>query len=42
VHANWSADGIAKFSIIEPVLAWKYLDPFLETATFDRNTKSEG
>ena len=38
MHADWSADGIAKLSIFEPVLAWEYLDPFLETAAFDGAT----
>src|ERR1019366_4487300 len=42
VHADWSADGIAKFSIFEPILAWEYFDPFLETAAFNRNAESEG
>ncbi len=42
VHADWSADGIAKLSIFEPILAWEYLDPFLETAAFDRDAESEG
>ena len=41
VYANWSADCIAKLSIFEPVLAWEYLDPFLEPATLDRDAESE-
>ena len=41
MHADWSADGIAKLSIFEPILAWEYLDPFLETAAFDRDAESE-